>query len=90
MTNQVKKEFTKIGHIVQLNPETSVNKAFGGCFLTVTEIYDWGVQGYVQNLGSDRDNTGGQAYYRAKWETLELTGGQARWLLKDDEDAKPN
>lgn len=58
------------GAIVQLNPETAKNRMFAGCFMVVTEIKDWGVQGYVQALGKDRE-PGGQAYYRATFEEFE-------------------
>lgn len=58
------------GAIVQLNPETVKNKAFAACFMVVTETKDFGVQGYVQSFG-DRENPGGQAYYRASFEEFE-------------------
>lgn len=66
--------------IVQLNPETTRNKMFRGCFMTVTEPKEWGAQGYVQGLG-DNGEMGGQAYYRAKWEEMELVG-RALWVIK--------
>jgi hypothetical protein len=53
----------KPGDVVQLNPETCRNPMFAACFLTVTELKTWGVQGYVQGLGQD-GKPGGQAYYR--------------------------
>lgn len=70
----------KVGSIVQLNPETVGNKMFAACFLTVTEIKSWGVQGYVQSLGENGE-PGGQAYYRAKWEEMELVG-IAEWVIQ--------
>jgi hypothetical protein len=63
-----------IGDIVQLKPEL---KMFGACFLVVTEVKTWGVQGYVQNAGVD-----GQAYFRAKFEDFEQTGGKAVWVAQ--------
>lgn len=68
----------EIGSIVQLNPETTSNKSFGGCMLVVTEVKAWGVQGYVQGLGT-REELGGQAYYRAASGTFEETGGKTVW-----------
>lgn len=65
--------------IVQLNPETVKNKAFGGCFMIVTEPKEWGAQGYVQALGT-REEIGGQAYYRASWDEMELVG-IAEWSI---------
>lgn len=64
------------GDIVQLGPETR-NKMFAFCFLVVTELKPFGVQGYVQALGQDGE-VGGQAYYRAKWNEFEPIG-RAVW-----------
>lgn len=69
------------GEIVQLNPETTGNKAFRGCLMVVSEVRQWGVQGYVQSLGATRDEMGGQAYYRADTGTFERTGGKAPWII---------
>lgn len=68
----------RVNDIVQLCPFSTENKMFAGCFLLVTEVKSWGVQGYVQVLGSDGE-PGGQAYYRAKEGTFEATGGSAVW-----------
>ena len=70
----------RAGEIVQLNPETCGNPMFAGCFMTVTEPKSWGAQGYVQALGED-GKPGGQAYYRAKWEEINLTGGFAPYVI---------
>lgn len=67
----------KKGDVVQLSPETTANVMFRGCMLTVSKVREWGVQGYVQSLGKD-GQTGGQAYYRSKWEDMELVG-HAAW-----------
>ena len=71
----------KIGDVVQLNPETTENKAFAGCFMVISEVKTWGVQGYVQSLGDTRDKMGGQAYIRANFGSFESTGGRAVWLI---------
>ena len=63
----------EIGTIVQLDPDNVRNKMFGGCFMTVTEPKPWGAQGYVQALGENGE-MGGQAYYRAKWDEMEVVG----------------
>lgn len=70
----------KIGHVVQLNPETCRNPMFSACFrfLVVTDPRSWGVQGYVQVIGSD-NQPGGLAYYRARWEEIEFIGA-AEWI----------
>lgn len=68
----------RAGHLVQLNPETVGNPMFAGCIMVVTEPKAWGAQGYVQALG-ENGQAGGQAYYRAKWEEMELVGF-AEWV----------
>jgi hypothetical protein len=59
--------------VVQIDPAS--DERFGGCFLTVTEVHDWGVQGYVMVPGAD----GGPAEYRAEWAQIARVGG-AVWL----------
>lgn len=75
-------KFIELHNIVQLNPETTLNIMFAGCLMVVTELRDWGVIGYVQALGHD-NKRGGQAYYRAKWDEIELCG-RAEWVLAQD------
>lgn len=70
------------GAIVQLNPTYTRNLAFAACLMIVTEIKTWGVQGFVQALDETRAAVGGQAYYRAHWDEIEDTGGQAVWIPK--------
>lgn len=74
MQNQTLKE----GDLVQLNPETVKNPMFAACIMVVTEPKTWGAQGYVQSLG-ENGQAGGQAYYRATWEEMELVG-KAEWI----------
>lgn len=64
-----------INDVVQIDPEH--DKCFGGCFMIVTEVYAWGVQGYVQ-IPSKGDK-GGQAYYRCKFENFHPIG-RAEWV----------
>lgn len=61
----------KVGEVVQLNPETTRNKAFRACLMVVSDPKSFGAQGYVQSLGNTRDEMGGQAYYRANWDEME-------------------
>lgn len=68
----------KQGDLVQLNPDTAGNPMFAACIMTVTEPKSWGAQGYVQALGQD-GKPGGLAYYRARWEEMELVG-HAEWV----------
>lgn len=67
------------GDVVQLGPEVG-NRAFAYSFMTVTELHLWGVQGYVQVLGTREDGPGGQAYYRAKWGEFERIGKAEWWV----------
>lgn len=74
--------------VVQLSIDVG-NPMFACCMLTVTEVKPWGVQGYVQALG-ENGNPGGQAYYRAKWDEIELVGhavwvADGSWLDKEDQ-----
>lgn len=70
----------EVGDIVQLNPQTTRNKMFAGCMMVVTEKKNFGAQGYVQGLGENGEPAG-QAYYRARWEEMERTGGRAPWMI---------
>lgn len=71
----------RIGAIMQLNPDPDItgNAMFCACMLVVSEPKPWGAQGYVQALG-ENGAPGGLAYYRAKWEEMEPTGGMAEWV----------
>jgi len=66
--------------LVQLNPETVRNKMFAGCIMVVTEVREWGAQGYVQALGENGQH-GGQAFYRAHWDEMEIVG-VAEWVMR--------
>lgn len=68
----------KEGDVVQLSPDLVGNPMFAACLMVVTEAKQWGAQGYVQALG-EGGNSGGQAYYRAKWEEMEYVG-TATWV----------
>lgn len=62
------------GDIVQVDPG---KETFGGCLIVVTEVKEWGIQGYIQNAGQE-----GQAYIRLKFEDFESTGGKAVWVVQ--------
>lgn len=66
--------------VVQLNPHTVKNKMFAACFMTVSEPKGFGAQGYVQSLGENGE-PGGQAYYRASWDEMEIIG-RAEWTVE--------
>jgi hypothetical protein len=82
----MKEQALKFGEVVQLNPETCRNRMFAGCMMTVTEPESWGAQGYVQALGRD-EKPGGLAYYHARWEEMERTGGMAEFVAQQGEAA---
>lgn len=71
------------GDLVQLIPVCVGNPMFGACIMVITEPKPWGAQGYVQMTGKN-GKIGGQAYYRAKWEEMETTGGQVAWVQTDE------
>lgn len=58
------------GDVVQVSPEH--DERFAACFLVVDEVKSWGVEGYVQNAGTE-----GQAWYRCPWEGMEFVGHAA-------------
>lgn len=62
----------KPGDVVQLGPNAR-NQMFAFCMLTVVEVKQWGVQGYVQSLGNNGE-IGAQAYYRPLWEEMTFVG----------------
>ena len=64
----------KVNDIVQVDP---LFETFGACMVVVTEVKEWGIQGYVQNAGVE-----GQAYIRLKTEQFEPTGGKAVWVTQ--------
>ena len=65
----------QVGSVVQIDP--AHDELFGGHFLIVTEIKEWGVQGYVKPLELGNK----VAYYRVKWEAITYIG-QAEWMMK--------
>lgn len=77
-----KNEQIKVGSVVQVDPE--YDKLFAGCFLLVTELKSWGVQGFVA-MPKSRDELPGAAYYRVAWENLAYIG-QAEWMPADIEE----
>lgn len=66
----------EVGDVVQISPETS--SAFAGCFMLVTEPKSFGAQGFI-SMPQARGQMPGQAYYRARFEEMELIG-KAAWM----------
>lgn len=71
----MEKQILLKGDIVQLGPNTN----FPYCLMTVTEPKSFGAMGYVCVPGK-LGETPGLAYYRPKWEDMELVG-QAAWII---------
>lgn len=65
-----------VGDVVQVSLESG--DGFGGCFIIVSEVKEWGVQGYAVVPG-----LGGRAFYRARLADVQKIG-RAVWA---DEDA---
>ena len=74
----------QIGDIVQINPEH--DEIFAACIMVVTEPKPWGAQGYVTIPHAEGS---ARAYYRCKYENMELVG-KAEWIRqhpKEDKEA---
>lgn len=69
----MKEQELQVGDVVQIDPTHESH--FAGCFMQVTEPKPWGAQGFVRVPGG----TGGNAYYRCKFENMELIG-HAIWI----------
>ena len=68
----------KVGDVVQIDPQH--DERFGGCFMLITKLKQWGTLGFVQIPG----NSGGQAFYRCPTKAGVLIG-QAEWVTQDEE-----
>lgn len=66
--------------IVQILPKCG-NPAFHYCLAVVDEVKSWGVQAYVQALGNDRHEPGGQAYIRLNNDEFEAVGAKAPYSI---------
>lgn len=73
------------GDIVQLMPSCK-NGAFKYCLMVVQEVKGWGINGYIQAVGMNREVCGGQYFYRAEWSEFATTGGKAQWIIESEED----
>lgn len=71
------------GMLVQLNPVTVRDKNYAGCVMVVSEAKVWGVNGYVQTVGST-GAPGHMALYHANWEEIEVAG-VATWVANPQE-----
>lgn len=60
----------QVGDVVQINPETG-KQMFAGCFMIVTEVKSWGVQGAI---ACPQAGSPGQAFFRANYADIVLVG----------------
>lgn len=67
------------GDVYQIDPDC--DEVFGGCFVVVTEVKQWGIQGYVTIPGED----GGNAYVRKKFNEIERVGVSV-WMRTGEKD----
>jgi hypothetical protein len=72
----------KPGMVVQIDP--AHDPVFGGHFMVVTEPKTWGTQGYCLVFPTG-EKPPGRAYYRCKFENMELIGF-ATWISYDEGD----
>lgn len=71
------------GTIVQINP---AKPKFGGMLLCVTEVYSWGVQGYLFSyFNFEAVRYKEKAFVRVNREDFEIVGCMA-WLVKHEEE----
>lgn len=74
----------KVNEVFQLHPEKTKNRMFASCLFVVSELKDFGAQGFVQGLG-EKGEPGGQAYYRATFDELvPLNDGCVQWVPGGD------
>lgn len=71
----------KLGDVVQLNENNE--PCWVGCFMMVTELKSWGVQGFV-SIPKNKTDPALRAYYRAEWQQMEML--HLRTAGKDDAD----
>lgn len=69
----------QIGDVVQIRGD---HELFAGCFMLVTEPKPWGAQGFV-SMPTARGELPGRAYFRPKFEDMELIG-RAVWVPADE------
>lgn len=74
-------ERIKINSVVQLNENASA-ECYIGCLMLVTEIKDWGAQGFVATPQS-KVEPAARIYLRPKWDAMEFVGTAT--LVPEDE-----
>lgn len=87
MKDATMQSMVRIGAIVQVDPDES--DRYAGQFIIVTEIKEWGIQGYLAVTMEDPDlvRWKGIAYVRMAWDKIWLVGF-AEWLQEDIEEVE--
>lgn len=73
-----------VGSVVQLNEHAS-DDCYVGCLLIVTELKEWGVQGFIPTP-KQLDAPAAQIYLRPKWDAIEWIGTAVMQPMKEIED----
>lgn len=75
-------ELSNPGDVIQIAPHVAT---WGGCFLIVSEVKAFGVQGYVLLPGriGVPAAPAGPAFVRMAWSDLSVPYGPARWAMRD-------
>lgn len=69
----------EVNDVVQITPV--IESKFRGCFMVVTEVKSWGVQGFISiPTGPEMP---GAAYYRVPFEQV-VRIGKAEWTPPDE------
>lgn len=66
-----------VGDILQIDPDH--DEVFGGCLMIVTQVANWGAQGFFDVPGQ------GQAFYRVEPEHAEKVG-RVVWFPDSEEE----
>lgn len=65
--------------VVQLNPPAVDNTSLASCFLVITNVYSWGVTGYIPIPGREI------IHYRADWDEISKPLGKAIYKYFEEE-----
>jgi len=69
-----------VGDVVQIDPAHDLR--FGGCFMVITEVRNWGYIGYFSIPGET-----GLAYYRVRFDDCHPIG-KAEWAVLEESEVR--
>lgn len=67
----------KVGDIVQIDPE--FGDIFGGHLVVVTEVYGWGIKGYIMYLKKRKD-----CFFKTFHYKDIVPCGKAKWFISEE------